>query len=154
MKFLIIALFISLGAFAQENTIDDLDSVPLNIPKVSTPLMLIAYPGLGSEDYQSDCLILDIQSRKVTLKQKMQIAKNILVKDGFYLGQGDPRTELRPVVKEGRKIVFNLVSGGSYLTHIQISARDGMTLQEAIASVPRINDGHRVSLVYVRGCRF
>lgn len=154
MKFLILALFISLNASAQDNTLEDLGSIDLSIPEASTPLLTIAYPGLGHEDRQTDCMVLDVRHRKVTLKQKMQIAKKLRVVDGYYLSTGDQRTELRPSVTPGPKVVFNLVSGGSYLTNIQVSARGGETLQEALTSVPGINEGHRVALVYVRGCRF
>jgi hypothetical protein len=153
MKFLFIALslFLSMSAFAQSELLDDLGSIFLQIDEKETPVRMVSYPGLGSDI--PDCLILDIRSRKkISLKLQMQLAKNILVKDGFRRNEDD-RVVLKPRIKDGTKVVFDLSSGGTYTTLLQVEGRAGATLSEAIKNSGLTAD-HDVNLVYVRGCRF
>ncbi len=156
MKFLFLSLFISFGAFAQvDQTIDDLGVISLNLETHSAPTLMLSYPGLGLEDGEVDCLILDItNSRKITIAQKMELAKKLQIRDGFILNNGELPPLLSPRLKDNSKVVFNLVSGGGYLTHLQASGKKGKTLIETIVSVSGLNDRHQVNLVYVRGCRF
>lgn len=160
---IMITLLTAQMAFSQSAPyIDDLDSIPLRLETESTPVVQINYPGYringGRPATINDCLILDVMDSDhvVTIKQKMAFAKKIEVRDGFMFGRERNGTELKPRV-HGNSVVFPLVSIGTYMTHIQATARDSKTLLKVIEeNLLPSNDPTspiHVNLLYVRGCR-
>lgn len=153
------ALLLSTAALADDNTIDDLQTIGLNA-ETSSAIVTINYPGYrlggGTPPRRdiTDCLMVDIQSsdEEVTLAKKLELAKRLTVEDGYRLNENDPQTKLVPVVK-GTNVVFNLVSKSTYVTHIKVSSKDKKSLQANLDAVLK-SGGVPAGLVYVRACRF
>lgn len=154
---LAVLLFSSI-AFSQDNTIDDLQTIGLNLEKSET-VVTINYPGyrLGggtppTRDI-SDCLMVDIQDsdRDVTVAKKLELAKRLVVEDGFRIND-DGQNILVPTVK-GENVVFRLVSKSTYVTHIKVNSKNNKSLQSNLDSVLK-RTAIPVGLVYVRACRF
>lgn len=158
--FLIVLLALALPTIvmAQED-LDDLQTINLNLEENKSPLYTIQYPGyrLGGGTPPrmriTDCLILDVKNsdQLITNGVKMNVAKRLVVEDGFRLGNGEVVPKLRPELK-GNNVVFRLVSESAYLTQIHVKTKDGKSLQQNLdATLPATTP---VGLVYVRACRF
>lgn len=155
---LILTLVTSSMAFA----IDDLQSISLRIEESKTPTYPIHYPGYringGRPALIKDCFILDVMDSDnvVTMKQKMDFAKKISVRDGFGISIDRIGAELKPRV-QGKSVVFDLISVGSYVTHIQARAKEDKTLlnviEETLLPSEDPTSPIQVNLLYVRGCR-
>ncbi len=160
---LILAAFIFAStAFAQtqDTTIDDLETIGLNLETSHAVTVTINYPGyrLGGGNPPgkeiTDCLMVDIKDsdEDVTVAKKLELAKRLIVEDGFRHDEEAEQSKLVPIVK-GENVVFRLISNSAYLTHIRVNTKNGKSLQSNIEQVLK-RDYVPVGLVYVRACRF
>lgn len=157
--FLIALLALALPALAKaEEDLDDLQTINLNFEEKKTDLYTVQYPGLGlgggnTHRMTTDCLILDVENsdQVITNDMKMNLAKRLVVEDGYRLGNGEVIPKLKAALK-GNNVVFHLLSGGAYLTHIQVKTKDGKTFQQNMDATSIA--ARKLGLVYVRACRF
>ncbi len=158
--FLIVLLALALPALAMaQEDLDDLQTINLNLEESKSPQYTIQYPGyrLGGGTPPrmriTDCLILDVKNSDQTISNvvKMNLAKRLVVEDGFDFGNGEVVPKLKAELK-GNNVVFRLVSESAYLTQINVKTKDGKSLQANLdATLPAATP---VGLVYVRACRF
>lgn len=144
---LAIIMFHSTLSFSNDH-IHDLGSIDLNVQDVSTGA-LISYPNMGIREGDRDCLILDDywSVEKISLQDKLQFAKSLLVLDGY---DESDAMKLSPVIR-GTRVVFFLKSDFLYLTRITVKDKVGEVLAD---KVRRTFGDTRVSLVYIAGCRY
>ncbi|MES2526478.1 MAG: hypothetical protein V4598_05300 [Bdellovibrionota bacterium] len=158
--FLIVLLATALPALAMaQEDLDDLQTIDLNLEVNQSPLYTVQYPGyrLGGGTPPrmriTDCLILDVKNsdQVITNVTKMNLAKRLIVEDGFRLGNDEAVPKLKAELK-GNNVVFRLVSESAYLTQIHVKTKDGKSLQANLdEALPAATP---VGLVYVRACRF
>ncbi len=157
--FLIVLLALALPALAMAEDLEDLQTIDLNLEDSKSPHYTIQYPGyrLGGGTPPrmriTDCLILDVKNsdQVITNVVKMNLAKRLIVEDGYSFGNGEAVPKLTAELK-GNNVVFRLVSASAYLTQIHVKTKDGKSLQQNLdATLPAATP---VGLVYVRACRF
>lgn len=145
-------------AFAEQVNLDDLETIELNLNEKETITYSVHYPnyrlggGTPARMKISDCLLLDVKNsdRVIHKDVKLKLAKALIVEDGFrYNEESSP--VLKPTVK-GDNIVFRLVTGSAYMTHILVKTKNGESLQSNLDAL--LPEATPVGLVYVRACRF
>ncbi len=159
--FLIVLLAMSLPALALAGNedLEDLQTINLNLEDNKTEVYTIQYPGyrLGGGTPPrmkiTDCLILDVKNSDQVINKdvKLKLARRLIVQDGFRMGNEEEIEGLKAELK-GDNVVFRLISGHAYLTHIHVKSRNGKAIQANLDALLPL--GTPVGLVYVRACRF